>query len=228
MRIRPIPVALATLLATSGILPSQGSPIVDEGSFTISIGGRPAGRENFRISTLTRGTEVDYQARADVAYGDRKITPTLRTDSRGTALEYDVTRASDAPESWRGVIVRGRLSATLSTPRGPAAREFIVPTGALIMDDDLFHQLYFVALRTKSGRVPVIVPHRNDQFQVTVSTVGTETVQVGTRDLDATHLQVNQPSGAVTDVWVDSAGRLLRVAVPARRLVAVRDDPPRG
>lgn len=228
MRIRPIPVALATLLATSGILPSQGTPIVDEGSFTISIGGRPAGRENFRISTLTRGTEVDHVARADVAYGDRKITPELRADSRGTALEYRVTRSGDAPESWHGVIVRGRLSATLSTPRGPAAREFIVPNGALIMDDDLFHQLYFVALRTKSGRVPVIVPHRNDQFQVTVSTVGTETVQVGTRELEATHLQVNQPSGAVTDVWVDGDGRVLRVAVPARRLVAVRDDPPRG
>jgi hypothetical protein len=228
MRIRPIPVALAALVVTSGILPSQGTPIVDEGSFTISIGGRPAGRENFRISSVTRGTEVDHMARADVAYGDRKITPELRADSRGTALEYRVTRSGDAPESWHGVIVRGRLSATLSTPRGPAAREFIVPTGALIMDDDLFHQLYFVALRTKSGRVPVIVPHRNDQFQVTVSTVGTETVQVGTRELEATHLQVNQPSGAVTDVWVDSAGRVLRVAVPARRLVAVRDDPPRG
>jgi hypothetical protein len=228
MRIRPIPFACVCLLAAASVLPAQGTPVVDEGSFTISISGRPAGRENFRISTVTRGTEVDHVARADVAYGDRKITPELRTDSRGTALEYSVTRAGDAPQSWRGVIVRGRLSATLSTPRGPAAREFIVPDGSVILDDDLFHQLYFVVLRTKSGRVPVIVPHRNDQFQVTVSTVGDETVQVGTRELAATHLQVDQPSGATTDVWVDSAGRILRVAVPSRRLVAVRDDPPRG
>jgi hypothetical protein len=219
---------VAALLSHGGLLPAQGTPIVDEGSFTVSVGGRPAGRENFRISTIARGSDIDHVARADVAYGDRKLTPELRTDSRGTALEYRVTRSGDAPESWHGVIVRGRLSANLSTPRGPAAREFIVPDGAVIMDDDLFHQLYFVVLRTRSGRVPVVVPHRNAQFTVTVSTVGEETVQVGTQEMAATHLQIDQRSGATTDVWVNGSGKLLRVAVPSRRLVAVRDDPPRG
>lgn len=218
---------LAMFLAATPVLGAQGTQVVDEGSFTVTIAGRTAGRENFRISTEQQGEEVVYVARADAAYGDRKYTPELRTDTRGGAAYYRVVRTGDDPMTWTGLVVRGRLSVNITTPKGPAARESIVPNGALVVDDDLFHQLFFVAQRTKSGRVPAIVPQRNAQVTLAVTTLGNETVQVGTRDLAATHLRVEEPGGSATDLWIDSAGRVLRVAVPARRLIAIRDDPPR-
>lgn len=214
-------------LAAMPALQAQGSSVVDEGSFTVTIAGRTAGRENFRISTEQQGEEMMHVARADAAYGDRKLTPELRTDSRGGAQYYRVVRTGDDPITWTGLVVRGRLSVNITTPKGPAARESIVPNGILVVDDELFHQLYFVAQRTKSGRVTAIVPQRNAQVTLNVTTLGNETVQVGTRDLAATHLRIEETGGTATDLWVDGSGRVLRVAVPARRLIAIRDDPPR-
>jgi len=75
--------------------------------------------------------------------------------------------------------------------------------------------------------MPVVVPRRADvQTTVTMTTVGEETLQVGNHDLPATHLRATVGGGEVHDIWVDKSGRLLKVALPARNLVAVRDDPP--
>src|SRR5688500_18628340 len=73
---------------------AQGTRVADEGSFTISVGGRTTGRENFRISATTRGDVTEYVARADVTYGDRKVTPELRTGPDGAVASYEVTTRS--------------------------------------------------------------------------------------------------------------------------------------
>ena len=207
---------------------AQGTRIADEGSFTISVGGRTAGRENFRISATTRGDVTEYVARADVTYGDRKVTPELRTGPDGAVVGYEVTTRSGASsESWRGAVTRGRLNATIASGRGTSAREHIVPAGTLVLDDEIVHQHWFLALRSHGGSMPVVVPRRADvQTTVTMSTVGEETLQVGNHDLAATHLRAVLGGGEVHDIWVDKSGRLLKVALPARNLVAVRDDPP--
>lgn len=224
---RPFRIVLPALLVASA-LPAQATRIADEGSFTIMVAGRTVGRENFRITAVPRGESVVYLAKAEVAFGDRKISPELHTDGNGTAIDYKVTRSGDDTEVWDGAISRGRLSTRITTERGPAAREFIVPAGAMILDDDLQHQLYFIVRRTKSGRVPVIIPHRNTQATFTVATVGNEPLQVGTEEVTATHVTVLEPGGERRDVWVDAAGRVLRVEDSARRMVAMRDDPPRS
>jgi hypothetical protein len=219
--------AVALFAARSESL-AQGSRIADEGSFTISVGGRTAGRENFRISATSRGDVTEYVARADVTYGDRKVTPELRTGPEGAVIAYEVTMRSGAStESWRGSLTRGRLNATIASGRGTSAREYIVPAGTLVLDDEIIHQHWFLALRSRSGSMPVVVPRRTDvQSTVTMTTVGEETLQVGNHDLPATHLRAVLGGGEVHDIWVDKSGRLLKVALPARNLVAIRDDPP--
>jgi|SRR5687767_5783643 len=207
---------------------AQGTRVADEGSFTISVGGRTAGRENFRISATTRGDVTEYVARADVTYGDRKVTPELRTGPDGAVVGYEVTTRSGAStESWRGSLTRGRLNATIASGRGTSAREYIVPAGTLVLDDEIIHQHWFLVLRARSGRMSVVVPRRADvQSTVTMTTVGEETLQVGNHDLPATHLRAVLGGGEVHEIWVDKSGRLLKVALPARNLVAIRDDPP--
>ena len=207
---------------------AQGTRVADEGSFTISVGGRTAGRENFRISATTRGDVTEYVARADVTYGDRKVTPELRTGPDGAVVGYEVTtRSGGSTESWRGSLTRGRLNATIASGRGTSAREYIVPAGTLVLDDEIIHQHWFLVLRGRSGSMSVVVPRRADvQSTVTMTTVGEETLQVGNHDLPATHLRAVLGGGEVHEIWVDKSGRLLKVALPARNLVAIRDDPP--
>lgn len=220
---------LAAALSASGAPAfAQGSRIADEGSFTITVNGRTVGRENFRITATARGEITEYVARADVTYGDRKITPELRTGPEGAVVDYQVTtRSGGASESWKGALVRGRMNALIASGRGTAAREYIVPAGAMVLDDEIIHQHWFLVLRARSGSIPVVVPRRsNVQASVTMSTVGEETLQIGNHDLPATHLRATIGGDEVHDIWVDKSGRLLKVALPSRGLVATRDDPP--
>lgn len=225
------PLVLASsLLVLTTPLSAQGTRIVDEGSFTISVNGRTVGRENFRISAASRGNVTEYVARADVTYGDRKVTPELHTGTDGTVTEYAVTtRSGGSAESWSGAMAGGRLNAKLESGRGTAAREYIVPAGTIVLDDEIIHHHWFLALRSHDGSMPVVVPRRADvKSTITITTVGDETLQIGNHDLQAVHLRASISGGEVHDIWVDKSGRLLKVALPARNLVAVRDDPPRA
>jgi hypothetical protein len=56
---------------------------------------------------------------------------------------------------------------------------------------------------------------------------GAEPVSIGGERLQARRLVLTEPDGAARNVWVDSRGRVLRVALDARDIVAVRDEPPR-
>ena len=219
---------LATALAAlPGLSLAQGSRIADEGSFTISVNGRTAGRENFRITAMTRGEATEYVARADVTYGDRKLTPELHTDAQGAVVSYEVsTRSGGATEKWKGDVTRARLTATITSGRGTAAREYIVPAGSVLLDDEIIHQHWFLALRTRDGGIPVLVPRQaNIQANATMSAVGQESVRIGNQDVATTHLRATI-SGDTHDVWVDKSGRLVKVAIASKGLVAVRDDPP--
>jgi hypothetical protein len=223
-------VLACSLLVLNGPALAQGSRVVDEGSFTISMNGRTVGRENFRISATTRGDITEYVARADVTYGDRRVTPELRTSTEGTVASYEVTtRSGGSIESWRGAVTAGRLNAQIASGRGTAAREYIVPAGTLVLDDEIIHHNWFLAMRSHDGGMPVVVPRRSDvKSTITMSTVGEETLQIGNHDVAAVRLRATGGGGEIRDIWVDKSGRLLKVALPARGLVAIRDDPPRA
>lgn len=218
---------LATILVLPVSLGAQGTRIVDEGSFTISVNGRTAGRENFRITATTRGEITEYVARADVTFGDRKLTPELRAEAQGGVVDYTATtKAGGNNEAWRGEVARGRLTARISTGRGNSVREYIVPQGALLLDEEVIHQHWFLVLRSRNGEVPVVLPRRaNVQASASMATVGEETIQVGNHDLAATHIRASI-GGDAHDIWVDKSGRLLKVGIPSKGLMAVRDDPP--
>ena len=219
---------LGTVLATSA-LPAQ-STLVDQGSFTILVNGQRAGREDFSILGSGSGQGMDYVAKATVVYsGGRRLQPEVHTDSSGAPSYYavEVRNAGTDQERWTANIVRGRVSAKIQNPRGEAAREFIATRGALLLDDDVFHQYFFIAHRVTNGAVTVIVPRRNAQIQLNVSSAGDDHVTIGGQDLEARHLVLAEADGTKRDLWVDAKDRVLKVAIPSRGLTAVRDDPPK-
>jgi hypothetical protein len=203
--------------------------VVDEGSFTISHQGTRIGREEFAIRrTPNPGGDV-LVANATVVYTDRRLSPALQTDAAGAPLRYqvEVSAGADVQERLQGRVGRGRFSAQLRTPRGESAREYVVADGALILDDDVFHQYYFVARAGRTGAVPVVVPRRNVQVTMRVENEGADVVAIGGSRVPATRYVMTEPDGATRGIWVDAEGRVLKVTLDARGITATRDDPPR-
>jgi streptogramin lyase len=96
------------------------------------------------------------------------------------------------------------------------------------VEDDVVHQLWFIARRGPGAVMAVLAPLRNVIETVRVEMVGNEVLRIDARDLEARHLRLKTDgTGAIRDVWIDSAGHLLKVAIPATKIVAVRDEPPR-
>jgi hypothetical protein len=220
----------ALLFSAVGALP-LGAQLVtlDEGTFTISRNGTPVGRESFSIkSTPGIGGPVVH-ARATVTYDDRRLLPVLKSDSLGIPTDYqlEVRTGANAAEVLKGTIRRGRFSASLQTPRGENVKEYVVSEGALILDEDVFHQYYFLARGGRTASVPVVVPHRNVQVVMRIEERGSATVSIGGVSLPARHLALVEPGGANRELWVDARGRVLKVTIPARGVTATRDDPPR-
>jgi hypothetical protein len=208
---------------------------VDAGSFTIVRGTAKIGREEFSIR---RAPDPDngYILSGTAVYADRRLTPTLATDSAGAPLRYqiEVRSAERRQELLTLQIVRGHASQRTQTAHGESATEFRVAADARLLDDDVYNQYYLIARDVMGGRNPspgftatvrTVVPHRSVESPEHVTVVGDDSVMVGGHLLDATRLRLVDAS-VERDVWVDELGRLLKVAIPARDLVATRDDAP--
>jgi hypothetical protein len=125
-----------------------------------------------------------------------------------------------------GTITRGRVRATIDNARGPSEREYVVADGALLVDDDVFHQYFFLAARAERPTISIVIPRRNAQMVLKSTAAGSERLTIGTTAIDARHLVFTEPSGETREVWVDERGRVLKVSIPSRKVVATRDDPP--
>jgi hypothetical protein len=229
LAMKPLRLAALAAVAVASPLTSQVATL-DEGSFTITVNGERVGREDFRIRTTPGTTGPEVVATASVAYANRRVLPQMRADSAGAPSRY-VVEVKDGPvvdERVDGVVGRGRVSARVKNTRGESANEFVVSQGALVIDDDVFHQYYFITRRASpAGNVSVIVPRRNTQVTMRVADAGTEKLTIGGTTLDAKRYTIADPGGADREVWADASGRLLKVAIPSKGVVAVRDDPPR-
>ena len=215
------PVALAAQVTTA-----------DEGTFTVTREGARIGREEFRIMKQPVAGGVEYVARGLGAYGDRRITAALQTDAAGSPLRYqvDVKNGVENEARLTAQIVHGRLSTQVRTARGEAASEFATGDGSVIVDDEIYHQYYFLPLsgrlRPGSGELSLLVPRRNAQGAVRVSRGSSDPVTIGGQTLAATRYVLTAAGAPERQVWLDANGRVLKVSVPAQGIVALRDDPP--
>jgi hypothetical protein len=226
---RPLIGAAAALLATAvpaGIVAAQTAPF-DEGTFVVTRNGAVVGKEAFRIMRSSGSGQL-YTSTAQCAWGDRRISPALSADAAGVPLLYrvEVKNGGDVEERLQATGRPGRLHAVLQTRTGESSKEYLVSSGAVILDDDVYHQHFFVPLARRSGRVTVVVPRRNSQVVGQVEERGSEKIRIDGREVSAVHLVITLPDGA-RDLWFDDGGRLLKVAVPTRGIIAIREELPR-
>jgi len=235
---------LAIVLSTGGWAAGTGvtrqGAIVDDGAFRISRGGGAVTEvESFRIS---RGDNGQLVATSRLSAGTRQVTTNLVTDSSGAPIRYTLSvmenrvRTSQVEAQAGG----GRLATRIQNQRGDESdRDYQMPSGgggvggvgeggrehAIILDDELVHQLYFSGLSSRSGGIRVISPHASRAATFVIAAHGMEPIEVGGQSITATHLSLVN-GGDRRDFWVDAEGRVLR-AETSSGLKAVRDELPR-
>jgi len=214
------------MLAAAALPAAAQVRVLDEGSFTLYRNGNRIGREDFSIREAPGGDGRVLVAQATVATGPRRVTPGSNADTAGQPIRYqrEVRDSGKVVETYSGVVSGTRYASMLTTPDGESAREFRLPAGTVAADDDIVHQLWFIARRPAGSAVIVLVPRRNAIDTVYVESAGAERISIDLRQFDTTHLVLRtaRPVGA-RDVWVDRSGRIIKAVIPSMGLVALRD-----
>lgn len=220
--------AVATCLLAASPLLAQGR-LIDEGTLTITQQGVPAGREAFRIARVPSATGDLYRATGQVSLGTRRISPSLTTDTLGAPVSYDVGVNDGTPtvERLQARTRPGRFSAVLQTAHGESAKEYVIPERTVVLDANVYHQYFFLGLLGDGGHVTVLAPLARSESTATVQRRGTESIDIAGRPVTATRFVLTSPEHPDREFWLDSAGRLLRVSIPGRGILAQRDELPR-
>ena len=223
---RPLIFTTGLLLAASPVL-AQGR-MIDEGTLIVTKNGAPFGREVFRIVRSPTASGDLYRATATVSVGEQRIVPILTADTSGTPVTYEVTVRAGTRNVLH-LVARtrpARFAVSEQTTTGEASREYVVPKRYTVLDGDIFHHYYFVSLAGEASSVAVIDPQGHAQVVAALQRSGSEQLDIGGKVLATTHY-VLVAGAAKREFWVDSEGRLLKVSIPDRGLLAVRDEAPR-
>jgi hypothetical protein len=229
--------AAAAILLGSGVLSperlsAQSGPVVDEATLMVARNGVPIGRESFRIIRSAGPGGQVFRAVATSALGEVRLASTLATDSSGSPVSYELrhTQRGEQIQFLQGRGRPDRFSVLIQTRGGEAAREYLVRLGTVLLDDELFHQFYFVALAglaAPDSALSVISPRAGTQARNRLEFRGSEAISIGGQNLNGRHFAIVNGTGVRAEIWIDAAGRLLKASVPDKALVALRDDPPR-
>ena len=222
-------VLLLALVLAPGIIGAQTSAVVDEGTFMVTQNGTSIGRESFRILRSPGPGGQVYEARSRSALGRVRISTTLATDSAGVPVSYytEVSHGTTLSERLQGRGRPGRFSVLVQTKSGEAAREYVLDNGALVLDDDVIYQYFFLGVAPSQAQYNVIGPRTQQQAKFTYEDRGSDVVDVGGRRVSSRRFALTSADGSARELWLDAGGRLLKVAIPDRSIVATRDDPPR-
>jgi hypothetical protein len=213
-------------LAVAGTASAQ-TETEDQGTFQVLVGGRPVGTEDFSITQTGSGENAEIVAtgrvRLQLPAGTLDLGPRLRTTGfQAQPVSYEVTIGGTSPQKIVGTLGNGRFSTRIVTQSGEQLREYLASSGAIVLDDGVAHQYYFLARRMRAGRVPVIIPRENRQAMATVTSRGEERVQLGSKSPSLYHLVIDIPGGGERHVWVDALSRVVKVEIPDRDYSAVR------
>jgi hypothetical protein len=212
--------------ATSG---SAQTETLDEGTYRILVGGAEVGMETFTIRRQGSGADAVVLARGrvvlDASRGGTQVQASVQLAGpslRPAAYEVEV-RGADA-QGIRATVRGSRVSARIASAAGENQREYLVSDGAVLVDEGVAHQYYFLARRAGEGAVtvPIVIPRQSKQVMATVTPQGSESITVAGKSVSARHLVVQPQGGSAVEIWADADGRILRLEIPSRQYVAVR------
>ncbi len=229
-------VALTALIWLS--FPAFPSPLaaqgvtVDEGTFTLYLDGREAGSETFAIRQSGEGAQAQIIATAEIQMelpeGRLDLRPALQAAGEGMEVSaYQIRISGHRQEEIYVTLGDRRFRTSVRSERGEQEREYRATPGTVLLDTGVAHQYYFISSRAgeEGAQIPVLIPREGTQFELQVSVVGTDQIQIGGTTVNARHLRL-EGRGETRDLWVDSANRVLRLEHAAGGYVAERQQLP--
>lgn len=196
-RVSAILLPVLLLWQSAALIAAQSIPAADEGVLIVRSAGRVVGREEFVLR------------RVGDASGRNGLT--LSAVSTYPPADPNRTLVRFAPR---------RVTVRLATATGEAAREY--PTaGRYIIADDSVLALFVLAADGVPGPVLVYLPRSGRRVSGTLKDFGLQPTALGREIRELRHL-VLQIEDSLYHLWYDTAGRLMKVAVPARDMVAER------
>lgn len=189
--------------------------VVDEGTFIVTRGGRTVGREEFTIRTTPGPAGSMYVAQGNGTRDNRRLTSALSSDATGHPVRYsmEVRREASIDESLVAQVVSGQLLIRSRTPRGESEHQLVIDPGAILVDDEVWHQHLFVVRAAAAGVAFVVIPRRNVQQRWRVAEEGLDTLEIGGRRAPSRRLVVRPEGGGERYIWLDASGRILRIAI---------------
>ena len=222
-------VGILALLATAAAPLAAQTTVVDEGTFRLIIRGTPVGTETFAIRRTGTGDAATHVAQGRIVLDSGEQTRAL-LQVEGSSLRpsaYQIEVTGPEKQSIRGQASGSRFRATIVSTAGETMREYIASEGAVVLDDGVAHQYYFLAAAAEEGgRVPVIIPRQSRQISAAVTPGGMENIRVGGSQVSARRIVVEPAGLARRLLWVDSEGRVLRLEIPDEGFVAERSALP--
>ena len=217
-------VPLALVLAGGAPLKAQ-NVVLDEGTFRLASGGTEIGSETFTIRRVGQGAEAHVIANAlielELPSGHEQVKPLLRTAPDLSVSAYQLEVSGRQPTEIAVTLNGRRFVARTRTPSGEQEREFRASPGAVVLEDGVAHQYWFLSKLAEGTDVTVLVPRSGSQNRVVVRASRPETLELSGATLPATHATF-AIDGGVHEVWFDADGRVLKVLVPATGFSAER------
>jgi hypothetical protein len=215
------------------VAPALGaqSVVVDEGTFALTLAGKPAGTETFQIRRSGLGTDAIVIAQGQVQMNgpDGKVELSTLLEARlpnGVATSYRL-KVSGAQTSELSLRLAGRIYVSLiRSNAGEEQREFMALAGTHILEEGVAHQYYFLHDVVGGARTPIIEPRTRKAFELTASAWTDEELHLGPNVVQARRVTftVGATGQDARTVWYDRQGRVLKVEIPSRGYVAERQD----
>jgi hypothetical protein len=213
--------AFATLVSPAG----AQNVVLDEGVFRLMPAGKEIGTETFTIRRVGQGAEAHVIANAvielDLPSGHEQVKPLMRAESDLSISEYQLQVAGLDPKEIAVILNGRRFVARTRTPSGEQEREFRASPGAVLLEEGVAHQYWFLSQLPEGADVNVLVPRAGTQDRVVVRASRPESLDLGGTQLQARHVTLDI-DGKVHDVWYDEDGRVLKVVIPGTGFSAER------
>jgi len=208
----------------------QATPPVDEGTLLVRQDTVEIARESFRLSGgVTRGAGGGWTLASTVRFDRSRpvvvLDPIveLSADSSAASFEYTVADPRD-PVRILGQMSRGRFLVRVLGRRMERAREFLAAPPTAVLDDSVFALYLPVAWqgRARPAQVGAVFPRAGRREVLLVQDLGIEATTLNRDPASLRHITVTGGENRLVHVWLDADGRLAKVAIPSRGLLAER------
>lgn len=234
----PIIALLVLMLVAHPVLPgftgevAAQSTSLDEGRFTLTRDGEPAGTETFSIRQTGEGTAARIIAQAQIRLrtpdGTLEMAPALQASGADMAISaYQIKVSGGNAEEIYVTLGERRFLTRVVSEEGERQREYRANPGTVLLDLGVAHQYFFLGRRIEEGasRISVIIPRDGRQIEMQITEVGNVTLSIGGEAVEARHIRL-EGGDEVREVWIDSLHRVLRATNPGTGYLADRQEPP--